>query len=151
AFSWLPMKETISDEEIAATADTIDRYLDGWLRPENVGNPEDVLFVGFCQGASLALHVALRQSRPCAGLVLFSGPVLVPELEVKARPPVCVIHGDADPFFPPETLTETVDFLRKAGLEPESHLLPGLGHCIDSRGVAIARDFIARRLAAPRS
>jgi hypothetical protein len=43
-----------------------------------------------------------------------------------------------------------VDFLRKASLEPESHLLPGLGHFIDSRRVAIARDFIAKRLPAPR-
>jgi pimeloyl-ACP methyl ester carboxylesterase len=51
----------------------------------------------------IALHVALRRAQAAAGVVGFSGALLGPERmagELRSKPPVLLIHGDADSVVP---------------------------------------------------
>ncbi len=51
-----------------------------------------------------SLYVALRRPEPIAAVLGYSGALLAPELlaaEIKSRPPVLLVHGDADQVVPP--------------------------------------------------
>lgn len=95
---------------------------------------ERIVLGGFSQGAMLACDVALRATRPPAGLVLLSGaPVSEPEWRALAatRAGLRVIqsHGRSDPILPFAGGEYLRDLLREGGLDVE--WLPfGGGHGI---------------------
>ena len=103
-FQWFPIPwiDGSSEEDAAAglyrAAQDLNAYLDGIMVDEDL-LPEQVMVLGFSQGTMMALHVLPRRDDPVAGLSAFSGRLLEPELlkdEVVCRPPVLLIHGDAD-------------------------------------------------------
>ena len=55
----------------------------------------------------MALHVGPRRERALAGIVGYSGMLADPEAlvaEVRTKPPVLLVHGDADPVLPVASL-----------------------------------------------
>lgn len=110
--------------------------------------PEAVAVVGFSQGTMMSLHVALRLSRPVAGVVGFSGALLGAEAlaaEIVSRPPVLLVHGAADPVVPVQATAMAADALRAGGVEVETHTRPGLEHGIDEDGLRLAQAFLRTR------
>lgn len=100
---------------------------------------------GFSQGAEMALHVGLRWPRRFAGLVGYSGLLAGEEYlqaEIRARPPVLLVHGDRDQVIPVQALHYARDMLRKCGVKVEWHVAQGLGHKIDTQGAAIGGRFL---------
>jgi hypothetical protein len=81
----------------------------------------------------MALHVGLRRVVAPAGIVAYSGLLAGPErlAETKARPPVLLVHGEADDMIPVEALHMAREALAGAGTPVEWHVRPGLGHGID--------------------
>ena len=65
-----------------------------------------------------------------------------------ARPPVLLVHGDADEVLPVAALPRAAAGLRAAGVAVEAHVRPGLGHGIDAEGLALASAFLARAIEA---
>lgn len=126
----------------------IDRYLDTVLA--EMGLAEDRLaLAGFSQGAMMALDVALRRAAPCAAVIGFSGRLLSPETlagEIRARPPVFLAHGEADPVVPFAELADAVAVLGANDVAVRWHATPGLGHGIDPTGLEIAADLLADTL-----
>ena len=111
--------------------------------------PEALALVGFSQGTMMSLHIAPRRAQPIAALVGFSGKMLQPEaLEAEAvsKPPVLLIHGDADPMVPVQSLPEAADALVKAGFETYAHVCKGVGHSIDNEGLSLALGFLKDKL-----
>jgi len=108
--------------------------------------------VGFSQGTMMALHVGLRRPRKLAGIVGYSG-MLADEGELAdpalTRPPILLIHGDADPMIPVSAFYQAESALRRNGFVVESHVSPGLGHSIDLAGLQLGGRFLARVLAQP--
>lgn len=101
--------------------------------------------VGFSQGAILALHCAITRAQPMAAVVSFSGALFDEagsEAEVCSKPPVLMIHGDADPLIPIEAMRATKDRLKARGVPVKSMKRPGLGHQMDDDGVIAAGDFL---------
>lgn len=132
---------------VAAAAD-LDAFLDARLAEEGLA-PAALALVGFSQGTMLALHVAPRRPEPVAAVVGFSGRLLAPErlaAEARSRPPVLLIHGDADPLVPPEALPEAAAALAGAGFAVLTHVSPGAGHTIAPDGLAAAVGFLQARL-----
>ncbi len=66
--------------------------------------------------------------------------------EITARPPILLIHGEADDLIPAEALHIAREPLAHAGLPVEWHVRPGLGHGIDPGGIAMAGHFMAHVL-----
>ncbi|MCB1361484.1 MAG: prolyl oligopeptidase family serine peptidase, partial [Rhodobacteraceae bacterium] len=62
--------------------------------------------------------------------------------------PVLLIHGDADPMVPVQSLPEAADALVKAGFETYAHVCKGLGHSIDQEGLSLALGFLHEKLPA---
>ena len=64
--------------------------------------PDRLVLVGFSQGTMMALHVGLSARPAPAGVVGYSGLLAGPEhlAEITARPPILLIHGEADDLIP---------------------------------------------------
>ena len=111
--------------------------------------PERTAVVGFSQGTMMALHVGLRRKEAFAGIVGFSGRLLAPEKlagEIVAKPPVLLVHGDADQVVPVTSLSEAADALVAAGVETYAHVSKGTPHAIAPDGLGLALRFVRERL-----
>lgn len=111
--------------------------------------PERLAFVGFSQGAALALFAGLCHSPTIAGTVSFCGALPdTPALQddILGKPPLLLIEGEADEVVPFEAQARTGTWLEAAGLDVETVLRPTLGHAIDAEGIARAGTFLQRVL-----
>ncbi|HUB64919.1 MAG TPA: dienelactone hydrolase family protein [Methylocella sp.] len=129
---------------IKNVAPLLDTFLDEMLVKRRLPDSHLAL-VGFSQGAMLALHVGLRRPKPMAAVVAFSGAVFDSESlaqGIRSKPPVLLIHGEADPIVPFAAMTETKTLLKAQGVPVKSLRRPGLGHAIDDDGVIAAGDFL---------
>jgi phospholipase/carboxylesterase len=150
-FQWFPIPwiDGSSEEESRAGMDLavedLNRFLDELMAEQGVDAAHTVLF-GFSQGTMMALHVAPRRVDPLAGLVAFSGRLLDPESlsdEAVSRPPVLLVHGDADDVVPVQSLPAAAEALQGAGWEKVfAHIQKGTGHGIAPDGLQVALAFI---------
>lgn len=105
-FQWFPIPWLDGTPEPVARGQAQAAYglLDAWLDAQEKQTPaERTVIVGFSQGTMMALQVGLRRAAAVAGIVGFSGRLLDPEalpVEITARPPVLLVHGDQDPMVP---------------------------------------------------
>ena len=132
----------------ARSAPILDAFIDGELARH--GLTEDRLaLVGFSQGTMMALQVGPRRRRPVAGIVGYSG-MLADDTGLAdstlTRPPVLLVHGDADPMIPITAFHQARDALTRTGFAVESHVSRGLGHSIDGVGLQLGERFLARVL-----
>ncbi len=152
---WFPIPwiDGSSEEEaergLMAAADDLNAFLDALMVDEDV-LPEQVVLLGFSQGTMMALHVAPRREDELAGVVAFSGRLLSPELlkdEAISRPPVLLIHGDADDVVPPQSLPQAAEALQEAGWsDVYAHIMKGTGHGIAQDGLEVALAFMSDKL-----
>ena len=137
---------------VERAAPALDAFIDGALDADGLGDDRLVL-VGFSQGTMMALHVALRRRRAPAGVLGYSGRLIGAGRladEAIARPPVMLIHGDADDMVPIAALHEAVAALGAAGVSAQWHVSGGVGHGIAPDGLAIGARFLRDCLAPPR-
>ena len=110
----------------------------------------DVALMGFSQGAMTALFTGLRRDPPPAAILAYSGRLVGPEVlaaELASRPPVLLVHGEADDVVPVEGSREAERLLREAGVPVESVYRPGLAHGLDEAGITLGALTLQRRLA----
>lgn len=154
-YQWFPIPwiDGSSEEEahrgLVAAAEDLNAFLDALMVDEDV-LPEQVVLFGFSQGTMMALHVAPRREDEIAGIVGFSGRLLQPELladDVVSRPPVLLVHGDADDVVPPQSLPEAAEALQSAGWkEVYAHVMKGTAHGIAPDGLSVALAFLRDKL-----
>jgi len=111
--------------------------------------PSRLALVGFSQGTMMALHVGMRRAS-LAAILGFSGLLAAPErlaAEIRARPPVFLVHGDADMTLPVEATYAAAAALGGAGVPVMFHTREGLGHGIDEVGLAEGGKFLASAFA----
>ncbi len=129
---------------IAATAPILDTFLDEALAARGLDESRLAL-VGFSQGTMMALYVGPRRANRLAGIVGYSGGLLSPKRlpdEIRSRPPVLLIHGDADPVVPFEALAKAESALSENRIAVETLVCPGLGHGIDETGLRRGGQFL---------
>jgi phospholipase/carboxylesterase len=76
-----------------------------------------------------------------SGCAALAGPDALAQ-EIRSRPPVLLIHGDADEVVPPRALPLAVQALEAVGVPVESMVVPGLGHSIDEAGLKRGAAFL---------
>ncbi|MGD9659306.1 MAG: alpha/beta hydrolase [Methylocystis sp.] len=133
------------NDGIRATAPLLDAFLDDMLAQRRLPDSHLAL-VGFSHGAMLALHVGLRRPKPMAAIVAFSGALYDERAlveDIASKPPVLMIHGEADPIVPFSAMTATKERLKALGAPVKSLRRPGLGHAMDDDGVLVAGDFLS--------
>lgn len=148
---WFSVEDRESEKMLAgirATAEILDPFLDALLAKRRL-DESHLALVGFSQGAMMALHVGLRRKTAIGGIVAFSGALYgadALEAEIQSRPPVLLIHGDADPVVPVASLANAQAALEAAAVPVKSVIRPKLGHSIDDEGVNLAGEFLCNVL-----
>ena len=150
---WFPIpwldgsSEAQAAEGLALAAADLNAFLDGLMAETGLA-ADRIAIIGFSQGTMMALEVAPRRAEALAGVVAFSGRLLRPEAlgEVKSKPPVLLIHGDADPVVPFEEMGKAGDALVTEGFEVFGHVMKGTGHGIAPDGLTVALSFLREKL-----
>jgi phospholipase/carboxylesterase len=131
---------------VRAAATLLDSFIDAALRARGLSDSQMAL-VGFSQGTMMSLFVAPRRAVAPAAVVGYSGALIGPhELakEIRSRPPVLLIHGDADPVVPHRELAWAQKALSEVGIAVTVETRPRLPHSIDERGLMLGGRFLAR-------
>ena len=153
-FQWFPIpwidgsSEELAAEGLLRSSNELNAFIDAMLEEEGLTEDRLVLF-GFSQGTMLSLHIAPRRAEPVAAVVGFSGRLLEPEHladEAMSKPPILLVHGDADDVVPPSALPEAGDALSTAGFEVYAHVMKGTGHGIAQDGLSVALAFMRDKL-----
>ncbi|MDT8328961.1 MAG: alpha/beta fold hydrolase [Roseovarius sp.] len=152
---WFPIPwiDGSSEEEahrgLMAASEDLNAFLDALMVDEDL-LPEQVVLFGFSQGTMISLHVAPRRDDPVAGVVAFSGRLLSPEMlqdDTVSRPPILLLHGDADDVVPVQSLPEAAEALQGAGWQDVyAHIMKGTGHGIAPDGLSVALAFMRDKL-----
>ena len=152
---WFPLTFRDPNERwlgVNKASPVLQSFLDNELKRRNL-QPSALALVGFSQGTMMALHVGLRRPTPLAGIVGYSGLFVLPNNaapdvvagEIKARPPVLLIHGDRDELIPVQALFHATQALAALEVPAEWHISSGIGHGIDQEGLRHGGEFLARR------
>ena len=131
---------------IKRSAPLIDAFIDEELAKDGLGDRQLAL-LGFSQGTMMSLYVAPRRAKVMAGVVGFSGALMGAETlaqEGRSKPPMLLVHGDADQVVPVQALHGAVAGLQAADIPVQWSVRPGLPHGIDPEGIAAGAAFLDR-------
>jgi phospholipase/carboxylesterase len=151
---WFPLTFRNPDERwdgVHMAAPGLDAFLDAELARHKLP-PSALALVGFSQGTMMALHTGLRRAVPPAAIVGYSGMLVLKgdsdiegyKPQIHARPPVLLIHGEADELIPVQALMMSAQALAALDVPVEWHVSPGIGHGIDPEGLRQGGEFLAR-------
>ncbi|MEM6386789.1 MAG: dienelactone hydrolase family protein [Pseudomonadota bacterium] len=153
-YQWFPIPwidgstDAAASEGMHRSAKMLDALIDRILAEEGI-DAENLILFGFSQGTMMSLHVAPRRSEPVAGVVGFSGRLMVPERlaeEMLSTPPILLVHGNADDVVPFEEMQTAGEALQGAGFTVYAHVMEGTAHGIASDGLSVALAFIREHL-----
>lgn len=136
---------------VRATAPILDAFLDDALAARGLDGSKLAL-VGFSQGTMMSLYVGLRRASAPAAIVGYSGALIGAEslaAEIRAKPRVLLVHGDADELVPVEALDLASAALAAVGVPVDKLRRPGLGHGLDDQGLQHGGQFLQQAFARP--
>jgi phospholipase/carboxylesterase len=130
---------SVMEAGVRLAASFLDRFINAELARLDL--PADAYaLMGFSQGAMTVLFTGLRHVPPPRAILAFSGALISPETlatEQSGRPPVLLVHGEADEAVPVSRSRDAEAALRAAGVPVEATYIPRLGHGIDDTGISM--------------
>jgi phospholipase/carboxylesterase len=147
-YQWFAITRMQPDEMLRGVeraAPILNAFIDGELARLGL-DASRLALVGFSQGTMMSLHVGLRRKVPPAAIVGFSGALPGADrlpAEIVGRPPVLLVHGDADEMIPVQALHAAANGLGAAGVPVRWHVSRGIGHGIAPDGLDLAGRFLA--------
>lgn len=151
-YQWFSMVDR-SPEALASGVRKAATILDNFVEEqmaEHKLTPDKVALVGFSQGTIMSLQVSLRRPAPLAAVVGYSGALLDTDSlgdEIASKPPILLIHGDADEVLPVDALFKATETLAQHEVACQWHVCPGLPHSIDEAGLRLGGQFLADQFA----
>jgi phospholipase/carboxylesterase len=137
---------------IRASAAAVTRLID---REVQRGVPtERIVLAGFSQGGAIALHTALREPRPLAGVLALSTYLPLAETlaaersEANARLPILMAHGTADAMLPLSLAESSRRALEAQGYAVDWHVYP-MAHAVCAAEIATIAAWLTARAAGP--
>jgi phospholipase/carboxylesterase len=131
-----------------AAAKILNTYIDQVLAHHQI-EPNRLALLGFSQGTMMSLHVGLRREKQLGAILGYSGALMGADklaAEIKSKPPVALVHGDADPVVPIQAMAEIEKGLAAVGVKYESHIVRGLQHGIDGEGAQFGANFLNKHI-----
>jgi phospholipase/carboxylesterase len=153
--SWYPQSFTAPREQnepelssaLQVVADTIEDAQAGGL------DREQILLLGFSQGACLATTYAAQTPQRYGGVVGLSGGLIGPDGGPEAfdhegsldGTPVFLGCSDQDPYIPEQRVHETADVLRQMDADVTTRIYENLGHTTNEDEIEHVRTLLRRR------
>ena len=148
--TWYPNRFTapISSNEpwlssaLAFVGDVFNQIIQKGIRPEQI------MLLGFSQGACLALEYAARNARQYGGVVGLSGALIGPDdtpRDYKGSlegTPVFLGCSDVDFHVPKERVQQTAEVFRRLGGEVTERLYPNMDHTINQDEIDFVRGLM---------
>jgi phospholipase/carboxylesterase len=144
---WFSLQDRAPEKLLAGLRDAakiLDRFFDDLLASRGLDDCRLAL-AGFSQGAATALYTGLHRQKQIAGIAAFSGAlpgISHLQREIVSRPPVLLVHGEADTVVPFQSMSQTKAALETFGVPVKGAARQGLGHAIDGAGIALAGNFL---------
>lgn len=110
--------------------------------------PTALYFVGFSQGACLALEYIARHAQPYGGVVAFTGGLIGESLNLGnyagdfGGTPVLITSGDDDPHVPLYRIEESAAVLRELGANITIEIYPGKPHSVSPDETLLANEVV---------
>jgi phospholipase/carboxylesterase len=144
---WFPLSRldpVETEAGVALAAPTLNAFLDAELAAQKLA-PENLVLLGFSQGAMMALHAGFGRPVPPAAILAYSGLLAsrIPQPPAGgAYPPVFLNHGDSDQVVPPQMMFIALGALQQAGAPVDWHLARGTPHGIDPESLELGAAFL---------
>jgi phospholipase/carboxylesterase len=155
-YQWFSLYGGIERKNLAAIADDIKKsnqvlqnFISKQLKRFNLTH-DKLFIVGFSQGAMMSIYQGLIAPEKAAGIIGFSGRVILPENmgeKIITKPDICLIHGVADDVVPINNFFEGQELLKMQNINFEAHSFENLQHTIDIHGIRAAQNFVKKTLA----
>lgn len=110
---------------------------------------ENIVLLGFSQGACLATEFAARHPQKLGGVVALSGGLIGPTVKPENysgsmnQTPVFIGCSDNDPHVPSERVDETKAVFGKLNADVNKQIYKGMGHTIDEEEIKEVRGMMA--------
>ena len=118
-------------------SDLINQFIDE-VQAKYKFDDEHTYLIGFSQGAMLTIYAALNRTKPLIGAFALSGLVAGSDLldsDIKSRPPLYMFHGEDDLKVQYKTLSDSVNWLQKHGVNVQVQTYHNLAHKISEEEV----------------
>ncbi|MFC6095348.1 alpha/beta hydrolase [Flavobacterium qiangtangense] len=115
---------------------------------ENGISKENIYFLGFSQGACLALEFTARNASKYGGIVAFTGGLIGETISEKTysgnfeNTPVFIGTSDPDFHVPVERVNETEMLLKKMGASLTKKIYENMGHTISQDEINLANELV---------
>lgn len=143
-YQWFSIESLyLIPEKLSQNSIIIWQSIEQQLAAYNLGL-QDLILIGFSQGAILSLFLTLTAAQPLQAVVAFAG-VLVPPAKISAQAaatPICLIHGAEDQVLIADFSKQAESILKSYQFQVTSHIIPHLAHTIDQKGLDHARQFL---------
>lgn len=114
---------------------------------------QQVMLLGFSQGACLTLEFAARNAQRYGGVIGLSGALIGPEGTPRDYPgslagtPVFLGCSDVDFHVPKEHVQQTAEVMKRLGGEVTTRLYPNMGHTVNQDEIDFVRGMMQTLLA----
>ena len=130
------------DSALSVINEVVHDIIEGGIAGENI------YFLGFSQGACLALEYVTRHADTYGGVMAFTGGLIGEELDRNKytgdfnNTPVLLTTGDPDPHVPLSRVDETVGILRSMNAKVELKVYRGRVHTIQLEELDLANQLV---------
>lgn len=149
SFQWFSLQDRDPDKilsGIKTAVPVLEAYITEQIAQYGV-TADQCALVGFSQGTMMGLYAAPRYKQPLAGVLGYSGALFMGnESEIANKPPIHLIHGEADDVVPVEAFSEAKNTLTAHNFEFSGYTQSGLTHSIDEKGIESGSTFLSNVL-----
>ena len=148
--SWYPYSFLVPAEQNQPALDSALQLIDNLVHEvQETGIPlQKIYFLGFSQGACLALEYAARHAAPYGGVSAFTGGLIGDQLRPEnytgdfVHTPIFISTGDPDPHVPVSRVEESVKILEKLNAEVSLRVYNGRPHTIQFQELDLVNKLV---------
>ncbi|MBW8243639.1 alpha/beta hydrolase [Muricauda oceani] len=113
---------------------------------------ENMFFLGFSQGACLALEFCARHAKKYGGVIAFTGGLIGSEINATdyrgefENTPIFIGSSDVDPHVPLLRIEQSETILKTMGGHVIKKIYPGMGHTINQDEIQMANLILNKSL-----
>lgn len=150
--SWYPYSFMAPDQDNQPALNSALHVIDDVVKDIAAQGIElnQIYFLGFSQGACLALEYTARHAEGYGGIIAFTGGLIGQTLDTLnytgdfKGTPILITTGDPDPHVPVSRVEESVEILKTLNAKVELKVYKGRMHTIQMEEIELANGYLER-------